>query len=196
MTFPGRRRARWAVARSIRAPGGARRRRSRGAGAQTATSWRRSGAARRPAARARAADRIPAPDPGPGGLPAGGTSAGAGRGAQDPDGGGLRGRHLLCALRCGGRRRGAAADGHDARVRQPELHAGRRRGAAARRCRPRSCRACGSCARLASAHATQRPRPRSATATSIMRRRPRSRNSRCAGTCIRICRPTRTSTLT
>ena len=95
----------------------------------------RQGAARRRAARARAADRVSAPHPGPGGLPAGGSSAGAGRGAQDPDGGGLRGRDLLCALRRGGRRRAAPAGGDGARLRQPELHAGRRRAAAARRCR-------------------------------------------------------------
>ena len=81
------------------------------------------------AARARAADRISAPDPGPGGLPARGPSAGAGRRAQDPHGGGLRGRDLLRALRRGGGRRGARRQGDGARVRQPELRAGRRRGA-------------------------------------------------------------------
>ncbi len=44
------------------------------------------------------------------GLPAGGPPAGAGRRAQDPDGGGLRGRDLLRPLRRGRRRRGAAAE--------------------------------------------------------------------------------------
>ena len=70
-------------------------------------------------------------------LPAGHLHA-LGRGAEDPHGRGLRGRDLLRALRCGGRRRAAAAARHRARVRQPELHARRRRQPAALPCRARS----------------------------------------------------------
>ena len=73
------------AARSIRAPGGARRRRFRADACcrqdEVAAVKALLGDA---AARARAADRVSAPDPGPGGLPARGPPACAGRGARIP----------------------------------------------------------------------------------------------------------------
>ena len=88
----------------------------------------------------------------------------------------------------------SAPRGDGPRLRQPELHAGRRREAARRarqseRARGRARR----CARRASARATRRLRSRSAIITSITPRRPRSRSSPRAARRIPKCRPTRTS---
>ena len=92
--------------------------------------------ARRPRAAARPADRAPASAAGPFRLPACPASGGAGRGDAAGAGRGLRGRLVLRPFRHRDGRRGAAAAGHGAGLRQPFLRAGRRRAAARRVARP------------------------------------------------------------
>ena len=100
---------------------------------------RRAGAARRRAARARPADRVPAPDPGPLRLPLGRAPRRARAGDEARDDRGLRGRDVLSPLRRREGRRSAAAAAHRARLRFALVRAGRR----ATRCSTR-CRACSA----------------------------------------------------
>ena len=95
------------------------------------------------------------------------------------------------------RRRAAPADGDGARLRQPELHAGRRRAAAGRAAGREACRAC-ACVRapcIGSCHTAPAAEVGHHHVDHATRRQAQGAR-RCAARCIPRCPPIRTSTPT
>ena len=148
----------------------ARPRHAEGPAGRSGGARRGAGAARRARAPARPADRASASAAGPFRLPACAASGGAGRGDAAGAGRGLRGRLVLRPFRHRDGRRGAAAAGHRAGLRQPDLRAVRRRDGCSTSCATGSATGCGSCGRRAWAAATRRRSSRSATRCTSTRR--------------------------
>ena len=123
--------------------------------------------ARGPPARPRPPHRAPAPDPGHLALHLRAPSRRARPRDAAADGGGLRGRDVLRALRRARRGRGAAAGDHGAGLRQPSRASWRAPVPCSNCCPPPSARMFGWFGRRAWAGATPLRWPRSATATSI-----------------------------